>query len=111
MKQAAHDTATKHDIAMLKAQEGLESVSSEIDVLKQKVEENTASKEDITRLEKKIEELKNVQEERDYQPINSGKKFWIIVDSKRETPKIQDSWKPVSIGFGKLNVNQELQDE
>ena len=75
MNQAAHDTATKHDIAMLKAQEGLESVSTEIDVFKQKVEENTASKEDITRLEKKIEELKNVQEERDYQPINSGKKF------------------------------------
>ncbi|XP_073248643.1 uncharacterized protein [Porites lutea] len=71
MKQAADNTATKHNIAMLKAQEGLESVSADIDVLKQKVEVNTASKEDITRLEKKIEELKVVQNERYYQPNNS----------------------------------------
>ena len=36
--------------------------------------EHTASKEDITRLEKKIDELKVVQDERDDQPNNSGKK-------------------------------------
>ena len=35
---------------------------------------HTASKEDITRLEKKIDKLKVVQDERDDQPNNSGKK-------------------------------------
>ena len=35
---------------------------------------HTASKEDITRLEKKIDELKVVQDERDDQPNDSGKK-------------------------------------
>ena len=75
MKQAADNTATKHDIAMLKAQEakGLEGVSSDINNLKQKVELDTASKEDITRLEKKIDELKVGQDECDNQPNNSGK--------------------------------------
>ena len=75
MKQAADNTATKHDIAMLKAQEakGLECVSSDINNLKQKVELDTASKEDITRLEKKIDKLKVGQDECDNQPNNSGK--------------------------------------
>ena len=75
MKQAADNTATKHDIAMLKAQEakGLEGVSSDINNLKQKVELDTASKEDITRLEKKIDKLKVGQDECDNQPNNSGK--------------------------------------
>ena len=75
MKQAADNTATKHDIAMLKAQEakGLEGVSSDINNLKQKVELDTASKEDITRLEKKIDKLKVGQDERDNKPNNSGK--------------------------------------
>ena len=72
MKQAADNTATKHDIAMLKAQEakGLEGVSSDINNLKQKVELDTASKEDITRLKKKIDKLKVGQDEFDNQPNN-----------------------------------------
>ena len=75
MKQAADNTATKHDITMLKAQEakGLEGVSSDINNLKQKVELDTASKEDITRLEKKIDKLNVGQDECDNQPNNSGK--------------------------------------
>ena len=40
--------------------------------MKQKVEEDVANKEDITRLEKKIDELKEGQRERDAQSKNSG---------------------------------------
>ena len=51
----------------------LEGVSSTINTLKNKVEENTASREDISRLEKRISELKEGQDERYAQPKTSGK--------------------------------------
>ena len=50
----------------------LSSLSSDVSDVKQKVEENVANKEDITRLEKKIDELKEGQRERDAQSKNSG---------------------------------------
>ena len=53
--------------------EGLESSSSDINDLKQQVEVDNASKEDITRLEKKIDELKAGRDEHDNLPDNSGK--------------------------------------
>ena len=53
--------------------EGLESLSSDINDLKQQVEVDNASKEDITRLEKKIDELKVGRDEHDNLPDNSGK--------------------------------------
>ena len=52
--------------------EGLESVSSDINDLKQRVEVDNASKEDITRLEKKIDELKVGRDEHDNLLDNSG---------------------------------------
>ena len=51
----------------------LSSLSSDVIGVKQKVEEDVANKEDITRLEKKIDELKEGQRERDAQSKNSGK--------------------------------------
>ena len=51
----------------------LEGVTSTINTLKNKVEENTASREDISRLEKRISELKEGQDERYAQPKTSGK--------------------------------------
>ena len=51
----------------------LSSLSSDVSDVKQKVEEDVANKEDITRLEKKIDELKEGQRERDAQSKNSGK--------------------------------------
>ena len=51
----------------------LSSLSSDVSDVKQKVEENVANKGDITRLEKKIDELKEGQRERDAQSKNSGK--------------------------------------
>ena len=53
--------------------EGLERLSSDINDLKQQVEVDNASKEDITRLEKKIDELKVGRHEHDNLPDNSGK--------------------------------------
>ena len=53
--------------------EGLESLSSDINDLKQQVEVDNASKEDITRLEKKIDELKAGRDEHDNLPDKSGK--------------------------------------
>ena len=50
--------------------EGLESLSSDINGLKQ---QDNASKEDITRLEKKIDELKVGRDEHNNLPDNSGK--------------------------------------
>ena len=50
----------------------LSSLSSDVSDVKQKVEENVANKEDITRLEKKIDELKEGQRECDAQSKNSG---------------------------------------
>ena len=50
----------------------LSSLSSDVSVVKQKVEEDVANKENITRLEKKIDELKEGQSERDAQSKNSG---------------------------------------
>ena len=50
----------------------LSSLSSDISDVKQKVEEDVASKEDITRLEKKMDELKEGQRERDAKSKNSG---------------------------------------
>ena len=51
----------------------LSSLSSDVSDVKQKVEEDVANKGDITRLEKKIDELKEGQRERDAQSKNSGK--------------------------------------
>ena len=50
----------------------LSSLSSDVSNVKQKVEEDVANKEDISRLEKKIDELKEGQRERDAQSKNSG---------------------------------------
>ena len=51
----------------------LSSLSSDVSDVKQKVEEDVANKEDITRLEKKMDELtKGGQRERDAQSKNSG---------------------------------------
>ena len=50
----------------------LSSLSSDVSDVKQKVEEDVANKEDITRLEKKMDELKEGQRERDAQSKNSG---------------------------------------
>ena len=50
----------------------LSSLSSDVNDVKQKVEEDAANKEDITRLEKKMDELKKGQRERDAQSKNSG---------------------------------------
>ena len=52
----------------------LESVSADINVLKQICKEDTASREVIARLEKRVNELKSGQAEGDTQPKNSGKK-------------------------------------
>ncbi|XP_073248380.1 uncharacterized protein, partial [Porites lutea] len=52
--------------------EGLESLSSDINDLKQQVKVDNASKEDITMLEKKIDELKVGRDEHDSLPDNSG---------------------------------------
>ena len=49
------------------------SLSSDVNDVKQKVEEDIAKKEDIERLEKKIDELQKGQGERDDQSKNSGK--------------------------------------
>ena len=57
----------------------LSSLSSDVSDVKQKVEEDVANKEDITRLEKKMDELKEGQRERDAQSKNSGiskKRTW-----------------------------------
>ena len=51
----------------------LSSLSSDVSDVKQKVEEDVANKGDITRLEKKMDELKEGQRERDAQSKNSGK--------------------------------------
>ena len=50
----------------------LSSVSSDVSDVKQKVEEDVANKEDISRLEKKMDELKERQRERDAQNKNPG---------------------------------------
>ena len=50
----------------------LSSLSSDVSDVKQKLEEDVANKEDITRLEKKMDELKEEQRERDAQSKNSG---------------------------------------
>ena len=50
----------------------LSSLSSDVSDVKQKVEEDVANKEDITRLEKKMDELKEGQRECDAQSKNSG---------------------------------------
>ena len=50
----------------------LSSLSSDVSDVKQKVEEDVANKEDITRLEKKIDELKEGQRESDARSKNSG---------------------------------------
>ena len=50
----------------------LSSLSTDVSDVKQKVEQDAANKEDITRLEKKIDELKEGQSERDAQSKNSG---------------------------------------
>ena len=57
----------------------LSSLSSDVSDVKQKVEDDVANKEDITRLEKKMDELKEGQRERDAQSKNSGiskKRTW-----------------------------------
>ena len=51
----------------------LSSMNSGVNDVKQKVEDDVANKEDITRLEKKMDELKEGQRERDAQSKNSGK--------------------------------------
>ena len=53
----------------------LSGVSADINVLKQMSDEDTASREVIARLEKRINELKSGKDERDKQPENSGKKW------------------------------------
>ena len=50
----------------------LSSLSTDVSDVKQKVEQDAANKEDITRLEKKIDELKEGQSERDAESKNSG---------------------------------------
>ena len=50
----------------------LSNLSSDVSDVKQKVEEDVANKGDITRLEKKMDELKEGQGERDAQSKNSG---------------------------------------
>ena len=50
----------------------LSSMNSGVNDVKQKVEDDVANKEDITRLEKKMDELKEGQRERDAQSKNSG---------------------------------------
>ena len=50
----------------------LSSLSSHVSDVKQKVEEDVANKEDITRLEKKMDELKEGQREREADSKNSG---------------------------------------
>ena len=50
----------------------LSRLSSDASDVKQKVEEDVANKEDITRLEQKMDELKEGQRERDAQSKNSG---------------------------------------
>ena len=50
----------------------LSSLISDVSVVKQKVEEDVANKEDINRLEKTMDELKEGQRERDAQSKNSG---------------------------------------
>ena len=52
----------------------LSGVSADINVLKQMSDEDTASREVMARLEKRINELKSGKDERDKQPENSGKK-------------------------------------
>ena len=75
--------------------EGLESLSSDINGLKQ---QDNASKEDITRLEKKIDELKVGRDEHNNLPDNSGK---ILKNcfSRR-----------VSLRFGQIVSKLQLQD-
>ena len=75
--------------------EGLESLSSDINDLKQ---QDNASKEDITRLEKKIDELKVGRDEHNNLPDNSGK---ILKNcfSRR-----------VSLRFGQIVSKLQLQD-
>ena len=75
--------------------EGLESLSSDINDLKQ---QDNASKEDITRLEKKIDELKVGRDEHNNLPDNSGK---ILNNcfSRR-----------VSLRFGQIVSKLQLQD-
>ena len=73
--------------------EGLESLSSDINDLKQQVEVDNASKEDITRLEKKIDELKVGRDEHDNLPDNSGK-ILKNYSSRR-----------VSVQFGQIQLN------
>ena len=50
----------------------LSSMNSDVNDVKQKVEDHVANKEDITRLEKKMDELKEGQRERDARSKNSG---------------------------------------
>ena len=50
----------------------LSSMNSDVNDVKQKVEDDVASREDITRLGKKMDELKEGQRERDTRSKNSG---------------------------------------
>ena len=92
LKQATSDTAHKEDIEKLKQEIGevkkaqeerdkednqaytkiLEGVSSDINVLKKKIEGDAADKEDIAMLEQKMTELKVALDERDAHLKNSG---------------------------------------
>ena len=47
-------------------------MNSDVNDVKQKVEDDVANKEDITRLEKKMDELTEGQRERDARSKNSG---------------------------------------
>ena len=78
--------------------EGLESLSSDINDLKQQVKVNNASKGDITMLEKKIDELKVGRDEHDNLPDNSGK----ILRNR--------SSRRVSLRFGQIVSKLQLQD-
>ena len=78
--------------------EGLESLSSDINDLKQQVKVDNASKEDITMLEKKIDELKVGRDEHDNLPDNSGK----ILRNR--------SSRRVSLRFGQIVSKLQLQD-
>ena len=75
--------------------EGLESLSSDINDLKQ---QDNASKEDITRLEKKIDELKVGRDEHNNLPDNSGK---ILKNC---------SSRRVRLRFGQIVSKLQLQD-
>ena len=95
------DTANKEDVAMLEQKMSelvaaheervkdetqahtsiLESVSSGIDELKRKIHGDAAKKEDISMLDRKIDDLKIAQEERDEEETQ---KYTKIIDSVRK---------------------------